>query len=140
MEYLGRIMRKGIALCAFDFCGCGNAEGEYITMGYFEQQDLKQIVDYITSDCRLRGLALWGRSMGAVTAILYLGKTINIKAVILDSPYKDGRVCIEQVLQNSSSLPSIMMGGASKLIVKTIEEKTGFDLNNVNPLKYNVPG
>jgi pimeloyl-ACP methyl ester carboxylesterase len=33
-------------------------------------------------------VALWGRSMGAVTAMLYLAKTIDVKAAVFDSPFR----------------------------------------------------
>jgi alpha/beta superfamily hydrolase len=95
MEYLGQLLKHSIALCSFDFCGCGNAEGDYLTMGYYEQQDVREVVDHLISQFRVSSLALWGKSMGAVTALLYLGKTLDIKAVILDSPYRSLRGCIE---------------------------------------------
>ena len=88
----------------------------------------------------MQNLALWGRSMGAATAMLYLGKTLDIKAVIFDSPYKHLKGVLEQILKNNSNVPSLLIGGAVKVLSKTIEEKTGFDPNNVNPLKYNAPG
>lgn len=40
MEYIGHLIRKNISLCTFDFSGCGNSEGEYISLGYYEQHDL----------------------------------------------------------------------------------------------------
>lgn len=109
-------------------------------MGYYEQQDVKQVMDHLAESFKIRSLAIWGRSMGAVAALQYLGKTIDVKAVVLDSPYKHLKNYIEQALKKSSSIPSLMVGGAVKVITKTIEEKAGFDPSNVNPLKYNVPG
>ena len=44
MEYIGNLLKQKIAVCGFDFCGCGNAEGDYLTMGYYEQQDIKLVV------------------------------------------------------------------------------------------------
>lgn len=35
MEYLGKLIKQNIALCCFDFSGCGNAEGEFVTLGYY---------------------------------------------------------------------------------------------------------
>jgi alpha/beta superfamily hydrolase len=43
MEYLGKLVKNSLALCTFDFSGCGNAEGEYVTLGYYEQEDLRLI-------------------------------------------------------------------------------------------------
>ena len=33
-------------LATFDFTGCGKSDGEFITLGYKEQDDLKMIVDH----------------------------------------------------------------------------------------------
>ena len=38
---------------------------------------------------KIKNIGLWGRSMGAVSALLYLAKTIEIQAVIIDSPFKN---------------------------------------------------
>jgi hypothetical protein len=38
---------------------------------------------------KINKIGLWGRSMGAVSALLYLAKTIEIQALILDSHYKN---------------------------------------------------
>jgi dienelactone hydrolase len=43
-------------------------------LGYYEQEDLQEVVDYIRKNSKVKSIALWGRSMGAVTALLYLNK------------------------------------------------------------------
>lgn len=37
-------------------------------------------------------------------------------------------------------MPSLLISGAVKMISKTIEDKAGFDIQNVNPCKFSVPG
>ena len=32
---------------SFDFCGCGLSDGEYISLGIHESEDLKVVVDHI---------------------------------------------------------------------------------------------
>lgn len=44
MEYLGKLIKNNLALCSFDFTGSGNAEGEFITLGYYEQEDLRLVI------------------------------------------------------------------------------------------------
>ena len=89
---------------------------------------------------KINQFGLWGRSMGAVSSLLYLGKNVEIKAVVLDSPFKHLKNYIENTLRKTSNIPSLVINGAVKVICKTIEDKVGFDPNNVNPLKYNAPG
>jgi alpha/beta superfamily hydrolase len=140
MEYLGKLTRHNIALCTFDFSGSGNAEGEFVTLGYYEQEDLRLVVDYLRMDRKIGDLALWGRSMGAVAALLYLGKTIEVKAAVLDSAFKSLKALVEEMAGRNSKIPKFVLTGALKIIGKTIEDKALFSINNINPLKYSVPG
>ena len=78
--------------------------------------------------------------MGAVTSMLYLAKTIDVKAVVLDSPFKNLKTLIEDMAKRNSKVPSFVLAGAIKIISKTVEDKAAFSIYNVNPLKYSVPG
>jgi hypothetical protein len=82
---------------------------------------------------------LWGKFLGAVTAMLSLRRQNDIKAVIFDNPYKNVKSVIEGML-NQTKVPSFMVGGAAKIISKTIQDKADFDLHNVNPVKYVASG
>ena len=39
--YMHKILEADINIFAFDFSGCGRSEGEYISLGVYEQLDLK---------------------------------------------------------------------------------------------------
>jgi hypothetical protein len=58
-----------------------------------------------------------------VSGLLYLGKTIDVKAVILDSPYRSLKSYIDYRLKKHSNIPSLVIGGVSKIVSSTIEEK-----------------
>ena len=64
-------IENGIGLCLFDFAGCGKSSGEYVTLGWKETDDLSQLIDILTRDYSATQISLWGRSMGAVTAIMF---------------------------------------------------------------------
>jgi alpha/beta superfamily hydrolase len=36
-----------ITVFSFDFSGCGLSEGEYISLGWNEKDDLKTVIDYL---------------------------------------------------------------------------------------------
>ena len=67
------ICSRGYNLLAYDASGCGNSEGEYLTLGWRESNDIALIVDHLVNDHGQTEIALWGRSMGAATALTYLG-------------------------------------------------------------------
>jgi pimeloyl-ACP methyl ester carboxylesterase len=58
-------------LFVFDFAGCGKSEGEDITYGLREAEDVNSIIDYLRVNKGIKEFVLWGRSMGAVAALLY---------------------------------------------------------------------
>ena len=66
-----RCAQEGIALCLFDFLGSGVSSGEYVSLGLFEQLQVEQVINFITDKFKIGAVGIWGRSMGAVTALLY---------------------------------------------------------------------
>lgn len=71
----------------FDSAGCGISEGEYISLGWWERDDVAMIVDHLRRSRSVSTLALWGRSMGAVTALMHADRDPSIAAIVLDSPF-----------------------------------------------------
>lgn len=58
-----------ISLILIDFAGCGISEGDYISLGYYEKDDAGLAIDYIKQRKQITKIGIWGRSMGASTAI-----------------------------------------------------------------------
>jgi len=77
-------------LFTFDFSGCGNSEGEWISLGWNERDDLDVVIKYLKSLGTVSNIAVWGRSMGAATAIMYLADHHDVvSAAILDSSFSN---------------------------------------------------
>jgi alpha-beta hydrolase superfamily lysophospholipase len=89
MDAVTYLLPSNISLFCFDFAGCGLSEGEYISLGWFERDDLQQIVEYIRKERRASTIGLWGRSMGAVTSLLHGDRDPSIAGMVLDSPFAD---------------------------------------------------
>jgi len=53
----------------WDFNGCGNSEGDYVTLGLGESEDGIQVLDELHTTFLYSKVFLWGKSMGAVTAM-----------------------------------------------------------------------
>lgn len=91
-NYLKNLIHK-FDVVAFDFRGCGNSDGKYLTLGFLEKNDLKAVIEYVEAKFGPRKWMIWGRSMGAVTAILYTAKfeqsSDRISGLVLDSPFSD---------------------------------------------------
>ena len=78
------------SLLVFDFVGCGLSEGKNVTLGIKEAEDLRLIVNTLIQIYKTEEIYLWGRSMGAVTAIHYLHYLDKVKKDI-DFKYKQLR-------------------------------------------------
>mmetsp|Transcript_1698 Transcript_1698/g.2203 ORF Transcript_1698/g.2203 Transcript_1698/m.2203 type:complete len:373 (-) Transcript_1698:523-1641(-) len=59
------------SLVIFDFAACGRSSGKYVTLGLRERDDVAAVVKWCTSKQPQGKIILWGRSMGAVSALLY---------------------------------------------------------------------
>lgn len=77
LEYLP----GGFALASFDFLGCGLTSEQYISLGVRQAEQIKSVVQFLSA--KNYEVVLWGRSMGAVSALRY-GKC-NI--IVADSPF-----------------------------------------------------
>lgn len=128
----------------YDFTGCGNAEGDYITLGWYEWEDLAQVIIHLLKKPSVTNIGLWGRSMGAVTSLMYLREDEIIKAAVFDSPFNSLKTVIEDLCKNNSKVPSFIVAGLMKIISKTIQNKADFDIYQLNPgseaSKISAPG
>lgn len=62
--------------------GSGMSEGQYVTLGAREVDDLASAVEYLRDEGSTSTIALWGRSMGAVTALLYSQRDPSIAGMV----------------------------------------------------------
>ena len=124
------LLPKNICLFSFDFCGCGKSEGDYISLGYYEKDDVKCIIDYLQKSKKVGKIALWGRSMGAVTAIMYASEhPDDISAIVLDSGFHSLKKLIYELVKSKVNLPDFIIEQVLKQVKETVREKAGFDLD-----------
>ena len=128
------LLSSDITVFAFDFTGCGKSEGEYITLGWYERDDVECVINYLRSTNRVATIGLWGRSMGAVTAIMYGDRDPSIAGLVLDSPFCSLKVLTEELAkEKAASIPNFILNKGIKMIRDTIKEKAKFDINDIEP-------
>lgn len=66
-QYLKFLFQNMIDVVLFDCTGSGLSDGEFITLGMKEADDLHAVIEHIVINKKLANISLWGRSMGAVT-------------------------------------------------------------------------
>lgn len=123
-------------ICSFDFSGYGSSEGEYSTLGMKEHKDLRAVVTYLRECLDIEDIYLWGRSMGAVTSILFAHHShdIDIQGMVLDSPFTETKTMICDLIQSRASVPRFLIKTALLPIASTIKTKTNYDVLNNNPI------
>ena len=47
LDYSLVLIPEGIDLCTFDFSGCGNSQGDYVTLGWKEVHDLHAVLSHL---------------------------------------------------------------------------------------------
>ena len=130
------LLKKGITVFAFDFTGCGWSDGEYISLGWHEQEDVACVVEFLRRSNKVSTIGLWGRSMGAVTALMYAAKDLSIAGLVLDSPFSSLKNLINELAKDRVGLPDFIVRQAIKWIKETIKEKADFNLDDVEPKDY----
>jgi len=132
------LLPLNITVFAFDFAGCGRSQGEYISLGYYERDDVESVIEYLRKTNKVSTIGLWGRSMGAVTAIMYGDRDPSIAGMVLDSAFASLKELIDELVKERVSLPNFILNQATKLVKSTILKKAKFNLDEIEPKKYAV--
>lgn len=115
---------------SFDFSGAGNSEGDIVTLGYYENNDVDSVVSFLNKELKINKIILYGRSMGAVSVIR---NSSNIRGMILDSPFSDFEKLCDDILSNKFFLPGIVRRMLIRSGREQIKEKAGFDILSFKP-------
>lgn len=138
-ELAPHLLPNGVNLFAFDFSGCGQSEGEWVTLGWKERKDLAAVLNHLASLGSVSKIGLWGRSMGAATAIMYSADNQDkVHASVLDSGFASFGDIVNHLASNQFGIPPefvqfLMMG-----VSQQISQVTG-GLNittDLNPVKF----
>ncbi|CAK0881696.1 unnamed protein product [Prorocentrum cordatum] len=138
MEHLPMLMEMGATLFAFDFAGCGLSEGDLITLGWNEKDDVRCVVDFLRGTGRVSTVALWGRSMGAATALLYGHFDPSIAAMILDSPFADLHQLAREIAMRMPvrRKPRVLVSAALRVLRGSIRKRSGLDMFRLKPIEH----
>lgn len=142
---LNAVMAAGSALVGFDFAGCGNADGDYISLGWFEAHDTGLVLE----ELQRRGcgpIVLFGRSMGAVTALQYTVEAcasspspyaVLPAGLILDSPFAGfKRLAYDLTSKGMVHIPRFATAAVLSFIRRSVRHRVGFDLLQLKPSKH----
>ena len=137
---LSYLLSLGLAVFAFDFAGSGKSDGEYVSLGYYEREDLSCIVAHLRATNVVSTIALWGRSMGAATALMFGDRDPSIACMILDSSFADlTQLCEEMVEKGREQgivVPNIVVSVAIRMLQGSVKKQAGFNVRHISPIAH----
>eukprot|EP01017_Pseudomicrothorax_dubius_P049945 TRINITY_DN9367_c0_g1_i4.p1 TRINITY_DN9367_c0_g1~~TRINITY_DN9367_c0_g1_i4.p1 ORF type:complete len:388 (-),score=51.76 TRINITY_DN9367_c0_g1_i4:60-1223(-) len=134
LSTLKSLLPLGVLVCTFDFAGAGHSEGEYISLGINEQDDVEAVVQYLRRSEGISAIGLWGRSMGAVTALNYIRRDPSITCLVADSPFTSLKSLAEDLAHTHTKVPRLLIGSALSLLRRSIRKKIGLDVFTNSPV------
>ena len=122
----------------------GKSDGEYVSLGFYERQDLATVIEFLNGTKIVSAIGLWGRSMGAVTSIMYASKDPVVCCIIADSPFSTLRSLVRDlVADNAHWIPGVAIDASIATIRNNIIHRAAFDIDDLDTVKYakecNVP-
>lgn len=140
LPQLSYLLSLGIAVFSFDFAGSGKSDGDFVTLGYYEREDLMCVIAHLRATNVVSTIALWGRSMGAATALMHGYRDPSIACMILDSPFSDLWTLAEEMVEKGRdqgiAVPGFVVSIALRMIRGSVKKQAGVDIKHISPIAH----
>lgn len=99
--------RGGYGALMFDFCGHGESEGDLVTYGAREAEEIGAMIAYLRArgDVELGHLGVMGYSLGAISAVLAAARYPELRCVVIESGFADLLIDIRALFRRYTGLP-----------------------------------
>ena len=136
-----KLASKGIESVLFDGRAHGKSEGDYVTYGYREKQDISIIVDSILARQPESAIGIWGNSLGGAIAIQALELDHRIDFGIIESTFTELDDIVYDYKHRLTG--GLGMRFISDYALKRAGVLAGFDPDDIKPIEsvknINVP-
>eukprot|EP00980_Cylindrotheca_fusiformis_P024706 scaffold12324_cov144-Cylindrotheca_fusiformis.AAC.1 len=143
LPQLTSLLAMGLTVVSLDFAGSGKSDGEYVSLGYYEREDLATVIAHLRRHHRENKnlkIALWGRSMGAATAVMYGARDARIDCLIADSSFaslvKLAEELVETARQQGIVVPNVVVSAALQMIQWSVQKHANFNIRDLSPVTY----
>jgi len=93
-------------------------------------------VDVLRNSGKVSTIGLWGRSMGAVTALLHGDRDPCIAGMVIDSSFANLKQLAKEMALNHIKIPKFILSVGLVFIRRTIKKKAGFDIDELSPISH----
>lgn len=119
---------------SLDFSGSGLSGGDFVTLGHSESKDIGTAITYLRARGDIGRIGLWGRSMGAVSALMYASNDPSVACMVLDSPFSDLLKLTHDISKCLGiPLPRPVASLAISFLRRSVRRRAGFDMVEVSP-------
>ena len=135
----------GIGVFCLDTSGSGLSEGEFVSLGFLEKDDVIAACDFLSENFQISKFALYGHSMGAANVFFCLDANQGAKedsknkytivAAVSDSPFSSLELEMRE-LAGRFSIPGCFVTPAIWYVARQIRNKANFDVYDVEPVKH----
>ncbi len=124
--------RGGYGAVLFDFTGHGHSEGNLVTYGVRERDDVAAIIAWLRArgDVNMGGLAVMGYSLGAIAATLAAVSLPELRALVIESGFADLQHDIARLFTRFTHLPAFPM---ANLVVWWGQRLADVRLSDIRP-------
>lgn len=131
------LLQSGMTVFCFDSAGSGRSDGDYVSLGHYEERDLKVVLSHIRALKTVSTIGLWGRSMGAATAIYRAAATSeDIRAMVLDSSYSHLPSVVREAAESMNlKVPDFIWHVLIQRVREAILSNANFDMESLSPLQ-----
>ncbi|XP_026661862.1 uncharacterized protein LOC103710654 isoform X2 [Phoenix dactylifera] len=131
------LLPSNITVFTLDFSGSGLSGGDHVSLGWHEKDDLRVVISFLRSNKQVSCIGLWGRSMGAVTSLLYGAEDPSIAGMVLDSAFSNlFDLMMELVDVYKIRLPKFTVKMALQYMRRVIQKKAKFDIMDLNAVQF----
>jgi pimeloyl-ACP methyl ester carboxylesterase len=128
IKYCRFLSAAGYNLVLFDLRCFGESLGNICSFGYYEQEDIKAMADFLKSR-GIRDIGILAESMGAAVSLFAMQDCPDIKAAVFDSPFANLREVIMYRGKNDKKLNRRLM----ELILFVSEMRAHYKIDWVVP-------
>ena len=124
--------RSGYGALLLDFPAHGESEGDLVTFGVLEQDDVAAALAWLRArgDVDMDSVAVMGYSLGAITATLAAAALPELRALVIESGFADLPHDIGQVFSRYTRLPAFPF---APLVILWGERMAGVRLSQIRP-------
>jgi len=127
----------GFNVFMFDFRAHGRSEGEFVTMGMYEKEDLLGVMDYLDTERGIVDVGVLGFSMGAATTLITAALSDHICAIVSDSSFGRLKHTLRAAL-NQRGVPMFFARPYVDGIIAAASFRTEGRIDQTDPIRWTV--